>query len=160
MRRFFRISGILLLAVLAITATLAITLVLYNRTDDRLEPVVERLLAEFPDQIDADKNGFFAWIGVVGPDTVDPSEWGRRWFSEALAADRERVKPPLPIEAEIENQPAVKDDAICRKMEGCLASVLGNPESVSGEYEHTTTLLSPASVRWLDCTTTAGRGLP
>lgn len=142
MSRFFRLLGVGLLVAIGIVAILGITLVLYNFEDDELDPQVARLLMETPRQIPAGDNGYFAWIGVVGPDAVEPHEWGRRWFEEALAADRERRPPPLAIEAEIEPDQLRVDGIPCDKIEKCLDEVSERPADVHGVLEQAMGMLS------------------
>ena len=127
MRVLFTVLGIGFVVVLAIVAVFGVTLIYYNYEDDELEPEVVRLLEETPHQIAADENGYFAWIGVVGPDSAPAYEWGRRWFEEALAADKERKGAPLAIESEMPPDSIQAGDSPCEKIDNCLEAVAKQP---------------------------------
>jgi hypothetical protein len=123
MSRVLRLFGYGFLAVLVVILVLVALLVLYNLEDEALHPEVARLLAVVPSQIPAEENGYFAWIGVLGPQEVSPHAWGRRWFAEALAADREKRGPTLAIESELREESSALYQTPCNEIESCLDAV-------------------------------------
>lgn len=134
MLKILRILGKGLLLLAAIPVVFGIFLILYNLRDDSLDPEVEKLLAAAPPQIPVEKNGYFAWIGVVGPEDQAPEAWGRRWYDEALLADRkpvEKVGEPasdFAIDAEKRNDGLRAEDFACSKVESCLEAVAARPD--------------------------------
>jgi hypothetical protein len=129
MSRVLRFFGYGFLAVLAVILVLATLLVLYNLEDEALHPEVARLLAVVPSQIPAEENGYFAWIGVLGPQEVSPHAWGRRWFVEALAADREKRGPTLAIESDLREEFSELQQTPCNEIESCLDAVAKQPDN-------------------------------
>lgn len=128
MGKIFRYIGFGLLAVVAIISVFVVTLVLYNLEDEALNPEVVRLLEETPQQIPAEENAYFAWIGVLGPQDESPHEWGRRWFEEAVAVDRESGKVTLAIESEIHAESSLIQPTPCNKVQNCLDEVASKPD--------------------------------
>lgn len=132
MKNVLKILGIGLLVLLAIPIVLYLSVVLCNLHDDKLDPEVAKLLAASPPQIAADKNGYFAWIGVAGPEAESPHAWGKRWFVEVLAAERrspgneEAVK--LAIDGEKRAETLSAKDVPCDKVETCLEEVAARPD--------------------------------
>jgi len=99
---------------------------------DDLDPEVAQLLAKSPPQIAAADNAYFAWIGVVGPESETAHSWGRRWFEQALAADRQgpaddQAKPALAIEGEERGESFAADALFCDKPASCLDDVAADP---------------------------------
>ncbi len=127
MSGLLRFFGYGLLIVFAVILVLVAALVLNNLDDEALHPEVVRLLATAPSQIPAEDNGYFAWIGVLGPQDVSPYAWGRRWFEEALAADRERQGPTMAIESEIRDVSPQLNNTPCNEIENCLDAVAMRP---------------------------------
>jgi hypothetical protein len=113
--------ALLLLLLLGGLAALAVA----NRQDEPLAPAVASLLAAAPPQMPAAENGYFAWIGVLGPAQEAPHAWGHRWFLEALRADRAPLgeTSALAIESEIRKDGLRLEDFGCREIESCLAAV-------------------------------------
>jgi hypothetical protein len=132
MRSGFRFLAIGVALLLVLTVGLGAALILRNFSDDELLPEVLQLLQERPGQITADENGYFAWIGVVGPADVDPHLWGRRWFAQALTADKDVVSGELPIDSEVDSSYSQREGIPCVGAEGCLAEV-GNHQDVANE---------------------------
>ncbi|HZW26233.1 MAG TPA: hypothetical protein VFF26_12180 [Gallionella sp.] len=50
-------------------------LALINLKDENLNTEVQALFSALP-QIEAGVNGYFAWIGIMGPEKEDPHVWG------------------------------------------------------------------------------------
>jgi hypothetical protein len=125
MKSFFKVVvsllALLLLLLLGGLAALAVA----NRQDEPLAPAVASLLAAAPPQMPAAENGYFAWIGVLGPAQEAPHAWGHRWFLEALRADRAPLgeTSALAIESEIRKDGLRLEDFGCREIESCLAAV-------------------------------------
>ena len=92
MKTIFKFALYGLLAIFGIAVVLGIVFVIQNLRDERLDPEVARLLEYSPPQIAAGENGYFAWIGIVGPESETPHAWGRRWYEEARAADMELAR--------------------------------------------------------------------
>lgn len=123
MRKGIRFLGIGLAFLLVLLLAFAVTLILHNLQDDDLLPEITQLLQKRPEQIAAADNGYFAWLGVVGPADVDPHTWGQRWYAQALKADREGVWGPLPIESEIDTSFEKMALPFCNKAASCLKEV-------------------------------------
>jgi hypothetical protein len=87
---FFLAIGSALLLVLLVG--FVVTLTLCNSQDDDLLPEITHLLQQRPEQIPAAENGYFAWLGVVGPVDTDPHTWGHRFYTQALQADQEGLR--------------------------------------------------------------------
>lgn len=132
MKSVLKVLGIGLLSLIAIPVVLYIAVVLYNLRDDDLEPDAAKLLASAPAPIPAAENAYFAWIGVGGPAAEPPDVWGKRWFEEALAADKKAagvVKgAKLAIESERRKDGLDAKLVPCNKPATCLAEVAARPE--------------------------------
>lgn len=117
-----------------IFATLALVLIslftLINMWDEALDPALEKLLTTRPTQIPPEQNGYFAWVGVVGPSDQSPDIWGYRWYQEALLADKRSAgeSQPLDIDSEKPKRELVARDIPCDKIESCLESVIADPD--------------------------------
>lgn len=140
MKRAFKLLGRVVLVLVAIPVVFYLFLVLYNLRDDALDPELEKLLAAAPPQIDPASNGYFAWIGVVGPADQDPHAWGRRWYAEALEADRKvtadlNASITLAIDAERRKDGLNSKDIPCAKIETCLETVAAKPEEARAVLE-------------------------
>lgn len=109
---------------------LIVTVVLLNLWDDPLSPDIEELLAASPEQIQVENNGYFAWIGVIGPSSESPHAWGLRWYKEAIEADKSLSNQEfeLAIEKDKRQQALSVEDLICSQVETCLEAVASNPE--------------------------------
>jgi hypothetical protein len=132
MKKVLKALGIGLLVLIAIPVVLYVFFVLYNLRDDDLDPEAAKLLAATPAQISAAENGYFAWMGVGGPETQPPHAWGKRWFEEVLAADK---KPPgvdqqitLAIDSERRKDDLNAKLVPCDKPEVCLEEVAARPD--------------------------------
>lgn len=122
-----------ILKVLAITMALLLlllvaglsALLVANRQDEALDPALASLMATEPPQIPVAENGYFAWVGVLGPEREAPHAWGYRWFLEALRADRAPFgeTQTLTIDAEARKDGLRLEDFGCREIESCLAAV-------------------------------------
>ena len=132
MKRALKILGIGLLILLAIPVVLYAAVALYNLRDDDLVPDAAKLLSIAPAPIPAGENGYFAWIGVVGPEIEPPDAWGKRWFEEALAADKQAAGTDggakLAIESEKRKDGLDSKLVPCSKPETCLTEVAARPE--------------------------------
>jgi hypothetical protein len=122
-----------------------LVLLLFNLADADLLPEVERLMNERPPQIAANDNGYFAWIGIMGPADQPVHAWGYGWFQ--AVTDRERgirLSDPfgdLPIQAEIREEPITSSESPCIEIQSCLEKVAAAPEVVRELLEkHRTTL--------------------
>ncbi|MRR08528.1 hypothetical protein EG831_00210 [bacterium] len=141
MKRALKLLGKIVLVLVAIPVVFYLFLVLYNLRDDALDPELEKLLASAPPQIDPATNGYFAWLGVVGPADQDPHAWGRRWYAEALEADKKAVADlntsiTLAIEAEKRKSDLKTTDIPCAaKIETCLEAVAAKPEDARAALE-------------------------
>lgn len=124
-----------------IVATLSLLLValftLINMRDEALDPALEKLLTTQPAQIPPEQNGYFAWVGVVGPTGQSPDVWGYRWYQEALLADKRSPgeSRPLDIDSEKPKLPLAANDIPCNKIESCLESVIGAPDQARALLE-------------------------
>lgn len=129
-RKILRNLGWVLAILGALPVLFYIVLVLVNLNDDPLSPDVEKLLNTAPPAIEANSNGYFAWIGIRGPENEHPHAWGQRWFNDALKNDklaRTSMKPvPHPLEKEVRQQKTEKTP--CDQLEICLESVAAHPE--------------------------------
>lgn len=125
MKSFFKVVVSLLALLLLLLLGGLAALLVANRHDEPLAPAVASLLAAAPPQMPAAENGYFAWIGVLGPAQEAPHAWGHRWFLEALRADRAPLGETsvLAIESEIRKDGLRLEDFGCREIESCLASV-------------------------------------
>ena len=84
-----RVFGLASAVLIALPVMCYCILFLINLKDDPLSPRVETLLSAKPvSTVEAAHNGYFAWIGVVGPEDQDPNAWGQRWFDAVLAVDK------------------------------------------------------------------------
>lgn len=132
MKSVLKVLAIGLLVLLAIPVVLYAAVVLNNLRDDDLDPDAARLLAIAPAPIPSSDNGYFAWIGVVGPEAEPPDAWGKRWFEEALAADKMAAGTDggakLAIEGEKRKDGLDSKLVPCNKPEACLAEVAARPE--------------------------------
>lgn len=125
MKRTLKIV-VIVLAILIVLPVAALTaLIVANLHDEPLDPELTSLLSTKPPQIAAAENGYFAWIGVAGPESEPPHAWGYRWFAEALRADRAPFgeTPALAINAEVRKDGLQLEDFACREIESCLAAV-------------------------------------
>ncbi len=125
MKRTLKIV-VIVLAILIVLPVAALTaLIVANLHDEPLDPELTSLLSTKPPQIAAAENGYFAWIGVAGPENEPPHAWGYRWFAEALRADRAPFgeTPALAINAEVRKDGLQLKDFACREIESCLAAV-------------------------------------
>lgn len=129
MKRILKILAIIgvilfLLPVAGLTALVAV-----NLRDEPLDPALAALLLAEPPQMAAAENGYFAWIGVAGPENEAPHAWGHRWYQEALRADRASLAEaqPLAIDAEVRKESLRVEDIACRKIESCLSAVARSP---------------------------------
>lgn len=131
MKMLFRLLrwalGILLVTPLTVIAIL----ILYNLRDETLDPQLEQLLAAAPAQIPTETNGYFTWIGVVGPESEAPHSWGLRWYRQALAADAAGLKQNgrLSIEEEKRKDDLRNEEIPCTAIETCLEAVAARPEA-------------------------------
>ncbi len=124
MRKAFRI-------LIALPLVLVVVIALINIWDDTLDPALEKLLTTQPPQIPPEENGYFAWVGVVGPSDQSPDIWGYRWYQQALQADKRQPgeNQTLEIESEKPRRDLVATDIPCNKIETCLESVIGAPDN-------------------------------
>ena len=119
----------LAVAVLALLATVLVA----NSYDDALDADVQSLLSERAPQVDPQRNGYFAWIGVMGPETVPPHEWGQRWHQEALAMDaalRYKDSTPSPASEVALRQDVWPKDGPCRRADTCFSDVAADVATV------------------------------
>jgi hypothetical protein len=134
MKKILRILGKGLLILAAVLVVFGIFLVLYNLRDDSLDPEVEKLLAAAPPQIPAAENGYFAWVGVVGPEDQSPHAWGSRWYQAALVADKMpagKVGQPageFAIDTGKRKDGLRAEDFACNKIDSCLEAVAARPD--------------------------------
>jgi hypothetical protein len=117
------------LAVVVLLASLYAWLVFANRQDDAPEPIIAEVLNESLPQVAPERNGYFAWVGVMGPEAAPSYDWGRRWFEQALAADA--AAWPDQSAAQTQKDDVRSDDwpkeGWCRKVETCLDDVAADP---------------------------------
>jgi len=141
MKRVLKLLGKILLGLLAIPVVFYVFLVLYNLRDDALDPQVEKIMAAAPPQIPAAENGYFAWVGVVGPADQDPHAWGQRWVREALEADKKaaadlNASTTLSIDAEKRKDGLSNKGIACgEKIETCLETVAAQPDAARAVLE-------------------------
>jgi hypothetical protein len=133
MNKALRILGKGLLLFMAIPVVFYLVLLLCNLRDDPIDPELAKLMTTAPPQIPAAENGYFAWIGALGPENQTPEAWGQRWFQEALAMDKTRNSfdgsaPELAINAEKREDGLRAEDIACAKIETCLENVSAHPE--------------------------------
>jgi hypothetical protein len=132
MKSVLKVIGVGVLLLIAIPVVVYAAVVLCNLRDDELDPGAAKLLAIAPTPIPAGENGYFAWIGVVGPETEPPDAWGMRWFEEALAADKKATETDggaiLAIESEKRKDGVDAKLVPCNRPETCLAEVAARPE--------------------------------
>jgi hypothetical protein len=117
---------------LVLGAVLVAFVFMRNLGDDALDPGAAGLLALSPPQIAAADNGYFAWIGVVGPESEPAYDWGRRWFEQALAADKQGAfgddeAVTLAIDQEKRSESFTGKDLPCGRAESCLDDVAAAP---------------------------------
>lgn len=137
MKRILKIA-VIILAILLLLPVAALTfLVFANLHDEPLDPTLAALLTAEPPQIAAAENGYFAWIGVPGPEKEPPHAWGYRWFQEALRADRAPFgeTQALAIDAEVRKDSLRVEDFGCREIESCLAAVAKWPADARAVLE-------------------------
>lgn len=132
MKLLLKILGIGFGVLLLVGVALAAFAFLRNLDDDALDAEAARLLALSPPQIAAADNGYFAWIGVVGPASEPAYDWGRRWFEQALAADKragigDDEAVTLAIDHERRSENFTSKDLPCNKAETCLDEVVAAP---------------------------------
>lgn len=129
LRRLLRwvLYGVLLL--LGLLGVAYAGLVYVNLEDEALLPGITALMQERPPQLAPEQNGYFAWIGVMGPESVPPHAWGRQWWAEALAIDAkprlgdEPVKPAIQAGLRAGSWPK---DGPCWQVERCFDQVAGD----------------------------------
>jgi hypothetical protein len=133
MRTIFKFTLYGLLAIFGIAVVLAVVVIVLNFRDERLDPDVARLLEYSPPQIAAEENGYFAWIGVVGPESETPHAWGRRWHEEARAADAELARGKESVEPAMDRERRTTSleakDIPCNDITACLDAVAAEPSS-------------------------------
>ena len=132
----------------ALALTFLVVVALVNLLDDDLDPAVEQLLAAQPPQIPADGNGYFAWIGVVGPEDQPPDVWGYRWYQAALLADKNRPgeTTALDIDSEKRKDALRAEDFACHKVESCLEAVIQSPDAARDLLEKGRVVLARGDV--------------
>jgi hypothetical protein len=133
MNKALRILGKGLLLILAIPVVFYLVLLLCNLRDDPIDPELAKLIAIAPPQIPVAENGYFAWIGVLGPENQTPEAWGQRWFQEALVMDKSSSSvdgsgTDLAINVEKREDDLRAEDIACTRIETCLENVSAHPD--------------------------------
>lgn len=130
---------------IALPVVLYLAVLLCNLKDDDLRPEVKRLIEEHPPQMAANENGYFAWIGIMGPADQPSHDWGYLWFQ--AVTDRERDMGVcgsfgnIPIQAEVRQERISESEFVCKEIESCLEEVTAAPEATRKLLEqHQTTL--------------------
>ena len=137
------------LAVFGVLAIVYAGLLYVNWQDDPPDPQIAATLNAYPAQIPAERNGYFAWIGVMGPEAVPPHEWGQRWFDRAQAADAANpsgtslAEAPPVDEARADTWP---DNGPCQKIETCLEDVAADPDGARAALAKVRVTLERADV--------------
>lgn len=112
---------------------IVLILIIVNLVDDDLNPEIKAILDENPAQIAASQNGYFAWIGVIGPEKEAPHDWGQRLFQEVLRTDKQAMETQQAVELSLyknKRQESLKRDKIpCHKIESCLQAVATDPKA-------------------------------
>ncbi|OQA32865.1 MAG: hypothetical protein BWY57_01631 [Betaproteobacteria bacterium ADurb.Bin341] len=117
----------------ALVFVVLLILVIVNFIDDDLNPEIQAILDEKPAQIAKGENGYFAWIGMAGPENEAPQAWGERLFQEVLATDKKALETQKAVELSLyksKRQETLKRDKIpCHKIETCLQAVAADPKA-------------------------------
>lgn len=131
MKKLLKIVAVVLAILFALPLGLLALLLFANWQDEPLDPAAAVLLAAAPEQIPVERNGYFPWIGVLGPAAQPPGAWGYRWYQAALQADKSALakQAPLPISREIRQESLRASDIPCRDTAACLGAVSARPEA-------------------------------
>jgi hypothetical protein len=127
-RTFLCVVGCLL----ALPVVLYLVLFLGNLRDSNLLPEVKSLMNDRPPQMAVNDNGYFAWIGIMGPADQPVHAWGYRWYQ--VVTDRERELKgakwigSLPIQSEIRQESFTGGATSCEEIKSCLENVAAAPE--------------------------------
>jgi hypothetical protein len=128
MKRISKILGLIGLVLLASVVALGVGLVLANLHDEPLDAAVEKILAERHADIAVEENGYFALIGVHGPEDKTPHEWGLRWHNAASKADREGSGGSKLLAEQEQTLFALPREAPCQEIDHCLEEVVDHPD--------------------------------
>jgi hypothetical protein len=122
-RIFLRVIG----GLLVLPVVLYLVVLLGNLRDADLLPEVESLMKDRPPQMVANDNGYFAWIGIMGPADQPAHAWGYRWFQAVTDRERELRWPEsfgyLPIQSEIRHESIAGGAASCEEIKSCLEDI-------------------------------------
>ena len=128
-------AGLVLLmrGLFALVLLLGAAVLVANWSDEPLDAELQALLSERPPQTEPQRNGYFAWIGIMGPESAAPHAWGQRWYQEALTVDaalRSKDSSPAPAsEVELRKSNWPKNGP-CRRAETCFGDVAADPAGV------------------------------
>ncbi|MDD3484224.1 hypothetical protein [Azovibrio restrictus] len=121
------LSGLLLLLwfsplLLLAGLLLLLCLVLSNWQDEAPDPELVRLLQRQVIQPAQEQNGYFAWVGVMGPVDQEPLAWGKRWYLEARRLDAgEGSVAEHPLDKELRQETIGREQMPCASKPGrCL----------------------------------------
>ncbi len=133
LRRLLRwvLYGVLLL--LGLLGVAYAGLVYVNLEDEALLPGIPALMQERPPQLAPEQNGYFAWIGIMGPESVPPHAWGRQWWAEALAIDAKPRLGDAPVKPAIQaglRAGSWPKDGPCWEVERCFDQVAADRSRV------------------------------
>lgn len=120
----------LVLGLFALVLLLGAAVLVANWNDEPLDSELKNLLSERPPQIDPQRNGYFAWIGIMGPESTAPQAWGQRWYQEALAIDaalRLKDSSPNPAADAERRKSTWPKGGPCRRPDTCFADVAADP---------------------------------
>lgn len=123
----------LVLGFFALVLLLGATVLVANWSDEPLDAELQVLLSERPPQTESQRNGYFAWIGIMGPESTAPHAWGQRWYQEALAIDaelRRKDSSPAPASVSELRKSSWPKDGPCRRAETCFGDVAADPAGV------------------------------
>lgn len=129
MKKVLKLVAVILAIVIALPVGLAMFLVLINLQDDQLDPAAASVLAAVPEQIADERNGYFAWVGVLGPADQLPAVWGYRWYQEVLQQDKraQAGDHSLAINVEVRQETLRAADIPCAAIDACLLGVRKRP---------------------------------
>ena len=145
---FLRWTFYLLLVILGVLLVIYASLRYDSRDDDPLDPQAVAMLTTYPAQIPVERNGYFAWIGIMAPESASPAAWGREWQAQAMAADAANssglAKPSARSRRQRLSEEPSSGVGLCEVVETCLQEVAADPERARALLGKAQTLLQRA----------------
>ena len=125
----------LLISLIVLSIVLYLAILGFNLKDDELQPEVAKLLQEQPSSVLRKENGYFAWLGIMGPADKPAHAWGFRWFQAMGDWEKETIQFSKPAEFlpadEVREEAFGNNETSCRgKLDSCLERVAAAAEPV------------------------------